>query len=183
MKPMGCTLTPAPVPPAKDGSSAACLAHLYSPPPATKPKATREMGMTVEPSAVAMASPTTVLTSTMSRMFSMVVVMRFSMGCLSMRMPPVAFANAPKGRKHNMPHAQGDYARRLAAQAPLLKPWPHAQHDARARGCAHSAQERLQKAHGERRGGGVGKAHFALRAQFLHAHALEQAAAHGDEKE
>ena len=104
------------------------------------------------------------------------------MGCLSMRMPPVAFANAPKGRKHNMPHAQGDYARRLAAQTPLLKPGPHAQNNARARGRAHGAHKRLQKAHGERRGGGVGKAHFALRAQFLHAHALEQAAAHGDEK-
>ena len=88
-KPTGCTDTPAPVPPAKGKTSVGtgfCLlsSMAYSPPPATKPKLTRETGTTVLPSAVVIASPTMVFTSIMSRMLSKVVVMMPSMGCFSM---------------------------------------------------------------------------------------------------
>ena len=48
-KPIGCTDTPAPAPPAK-GSSSGCgwgNPPAYSPPPATKPNETLEIGMIV----------------------------------------------------------------------------------------------------------------------------------------
>ena len=88
MQPTIICVTPAPAPPAKGDSSRGDAARalsgaLYSPPPATKPKLTLEMGTIVAPSAVAMGSPTTVFTSIMSRMLSMVVVIMPSIGCLS----------------------------------------------------------------------------------------------------
>ena len=88
-KPIGCTDTPAPAPPAK-GISSVCgrmVPQRYSPPPATKPNDTFEIGMIVEPSCVCTGSPTTVLTSTISRMLSMDVPIRLSMGCFSTRIP------------------------------------------------------------------------------------------------
>ena len=85
-KPTGCTDTPAPVPPAKGNTSVGTGWFLpsstaYSPPPATKPKLTLEMGMMVVPWVPLTGAPTTVFTSTMLRMLCMVVCIMLSMGC------------------------------------------------------------------------------------------------------
>ena len=79
-KPIGFTLTPVPAPPAK-GSLGGCGAP-YSPPPATKPNDTRDIGIIVAPAPVSTASPTTTLTSIMSLRFSIVVLIMLSIGLL-----------------------------------------------------------------------------------------------------
>ena len=51
-----------------------------------KPKLTLEMGMIVVPFVPVTGAPTTVLTSTMLRMFSIVVCIMLSMGCCCIRL-------------------------------------------------------------------------------------------------
>ena len=78
-----------------------------------------------------------------------------------------------------MPHAQGGDSRQFAAQASFLKIRPHAKGDACARGRAHSAQKRLQKARSQCGGGGIVEPQIALSAQLLHVHMRKQAAGNG----
>ena len=72
-KPKGWMDTPAPLPP--PNSSLGILEGM-SLPPLANPKLTLLTGMMVVPSGVTMGSPMMVFTSTISRIFSMVVPMR-----------------------------------------------------------------------------------------------------------